>query len=33
MPLGEDIPLDTTVSLISTGVNLTELEASFRVEA
>ncbi|HEY7710574.1 MAG TPA: RNB domain-containing ribonuclease [Candidatus Entotheonella sp.] len=33
MPLGEDIPLDTTVSLISTGVNLSELEASFRVEA
>jgi exoribonuclease-2 len=33
MPLGEDIPLDTTVSLISTGVNLTELEASFRIEA
>jgi exoribonuclease II len=33
MPLGEDISLDTTVSLISTGVNLTELEASFRVEA
>jgi exoribonuclease-2 len=33
MPLGENIPLDTTVSLISTGVNLTELEASFRVEA
>ena len=32
MPLGEDIPLDTTVSLISTGVNLPELEASFRVE-
>ncbi|MDH3599870.1 MAG: RNB domain-containing ribonuclease [Candidatus Tectomicrobia bacterium] len=32
MPLGEDIPLDTTVSLISTGVNLTELEAYFRVE-
>ncbi len=32
MSLSEDVPLDTTVSLALSGVNLTELEASFQMK-
>ena len=32
LPLREDFPLDTTVSLRLNGVNLAELEAYFQLE-